>query len=74
MRFYFALILVALWATSARAIEPADSYPYPDPYLATATLSILSDDGATLGRPIDHRPRARLRGRNNLLSLQGHGA
>jgi hypothetical protein len=48
MRFNLPLILLALLATLARAIEPEDyKYPYPDPYLATATLAILSDDGAT---------------------------
>ena len=74
MRFYFALILVALWATSARAIEPADyKYPYPDPYLATATLSILSDDGATSAAQSTIVRVPGLRGRNNLPSLQGRG-
>jgi predicted alpha/beta-fold hydrolase len=74
MRFHLALILLALWARSARAIEPADyKYPYPDPYLATATLAILTDDGATSAAQSTILRVPGLRGRNNLPSLQGRG-
>lgn len=59
---------------SLRPIGAANyEYPYRDPYLATATSAILSDNGAT--RPVDstilHVPG--LAGRNNLPSLEGRG-
>jgi hypothetical protein len=57
-----------------RSIEAADyKYPYHDPYLATATTAILSDDGATprVKSTIVHVPG--LSGRNNLPSLEGRG-
>jgi hypothetical protein len=48
MRFHFALAALGMLGLLTRSIEAADyKYPYRDPYLATATTAILSDDGAT---------------------------
>jgi predicted alpha/beta-fold hydrolase len=56
------------------SIEAAGyKYPYHDPYLATATTAILSDDGVTprLKSKVVHVPG--LPGRNRLPSLEGRG-
>jgi len=56
------------------SIATADyKYPYRDPYLATATTAILSDNGATprLKSQVVHVPG--LPGRNQLPSLEGRG-
>jgi hypothetical protein len=74
MRFHFALAVLAMAGLLTRSIQAADyKYPYHDPYLATATTAILSDDGATarVKSTIVHAPG--LPGRNNLPSLQGRG-
>jgi hypothetical protein len=74
MRFRFAAALVAIlsfWSGSIRAAEY--NYPYRDPFLATATTAILSDDGATAraDSTIVHVPG--LAGRNQLPTLEGRG-
>jgi hypothetical protein len=74
MRFHFALATLATLALLTHSIEAADyNYPYQDPYLATATTAILSDDGATASvtSTIVHVPG--LPGRNNLPALEGRG-
>jgi hypothetical protein len=74
MRFHNALALLLLLGPLAHPIEAADyKYPYHDPYLATATTAILSDNGATARAKstIVHVPG--LPGRNNLPSLEGRG-
>ena len=74
MRFHFSLSLLTALSLLIGPLEAGDyKYPYHDPYLATATTAILSDDGAT--------PRADsiivqvpgLPGRNRLPSLEGRG-
>ena len=74
MRIHFALAALATLSLLTHSIEAADyKYPYHDPYLATATTAILSDDGATasVNSTIVHVPG--LPGRNNLPSLDGRG-
>ena len=74
MRFHFALAALATLSLWTHSIEAADyKYPYRDPYLATATTAILSDDGATASvtSTIIHVPG--LPGRNNLPALEGRG-
>ena len=74
MRFYFALALLITLSLSTASTEAAEyKYPYHDPYLATATVAILSDDGATkrVDSTIVHVPG--LPGRNNLPDLEGRG-
>jgi pimeloyl-ACP methyl ester carboxylesterase len=58
------------WSSTATAEY---RYPYRDPYLATATTAILSDNGATprLKSQVVHVPG--LPGRNQLPSLEGRG-
>jgi hypothetical protein len=48
-------------------------YPYYDPYLATATTAILSDNGATARADSTILRVPGLPGRNNLPSLEGRG-
>ena len=74
MRFYFALALLITLSLLTASTEAAEyKYPYHDPYLATATVAILSDDGATkrVDSTIVHVPG--LPGRNNLPDLEGRG-
>ena len=74
MRYYFALMTLIAMGLLAHSMEAADyKYPYRDPYLATATTAILSDDGATkrVDSTIVHVPG--LRGRDNLPTLEGRG-
>src|SRR4030095_13117442 len=57
-----------------RSLEAGDySYPYHDPYLATATTALLNDDAAAprAGSIIVHVPG--LPGRNRLPTLEGRG-
>ena len=74
MSFQFALALWIALSLSASSIEAAGyQYPYHDPYLATATSAILSDDGATprVDSTIVRVPG--LPGRNHLPALEGRG-
>ena len=74
MRFYFALALLITLSLLTASTEAAEyKYPYHDPYLATATVAILSNDGATkrVDSTILHVPG--LPGRNNLPDLEGRG-
>jgi hypothetical protein len=66
-------VLATVWFLSG-SIEAAEyKYPYRDPYIATATTAILSDDGATprVNSEVVHVPG--LPGRNKLPSLEGRG-
>ena len=65
----FITLIMSVGLTQAIAYQ----YPYHDPYLATATSAILSDDGATprVDSTIFHVPG--LPGRNNLSTLEGRG-
>lgn len=70
---YLAAALIVL-LLCGRSLEGAEyKYPYHDPYLATATTAILSDDGATerVTSSILHVPG--LAGRNTLPTLEGRG-
>jgi hypothetical protein len=60
MRFHFVLtVLTTLSLLTPRSLEARDyAYPYHDPFLATPTTAILSDDGAT-PRADSIIPRAR---------------
>jgi predicted alpha/beta-fold hydrolase len=72
MRFHIIVfITVCLSRSSVLAAEY--KYPYHDPYLATATTAILSDDGVTarVKSQVVHVPG--LPGRNKLPSLEGRG-
>ena len=74
MRFHFVMAALITLSLLTHSIEAADyKYPYHDPYLATATTAILSDDGATarVKSTIVHVPG--LPGRNNLPTLEGRG-
>jgi len=71
---HFALAALATLALLTHSIEAADyKYPYQDPYLATATTSILSDDGATASVTSTIVRVPGLPGRNNLPALEGRG-
>jgi len=66
--------LIALLGLAARSVQAAEySYPYHDPFLATATTAILSDDRtkAQDKSTIVHVPG--LPGRNKLPTLEGRG-
>jgi predicted alpha/beta-fold hydrolase len=70
----FVLAILIALSLLARSIEAAGyQYPYHDPYLATATSAILSDDGATprVDSTIVRVPG--LPGRNHLPTLEGRG-
>ncbi len=48
MRIHFVMAALTTLTLLTHSIEAADyKYPYRDPYLATATTAILSDEGAT---------------------------
>src|SRR5262249_42982232 len=74
-RFRFAVAtLSAVLYLAAASVQPAEyNYPYHDPFLATATTALLSDDGTKAeGRStIVHVPG--LPGRNKLPTLEGRG-
>ena len=60
MRFRFALAALTTLSLLTHSVEAADyKYPYRDPYLATATTAILSDDGRHGAGYFDHCPCAR---------------
>jgi len=74
MGYYFAVVVLTALSLLIRSIAVADyKYPYHDPYLATATSAILSDNGATprVDSTIVHVPG--LPGRNHLPTLEGRG-
>jgi predicted alpha/beta-fold hydrolase len=74
MRYYLAVAVLAGVNVLTPAIADAEyKYPYHDPYLATATSAILSDDGATprFDSTIIRVPG--LPGRNHLPTLEGRG-
>ena len=74
MRYYLAMAALIGVSFLTPSIAPADyKYPYHDPYLATATSAILSDDGATprVDSTIIRVPG--LPGRNHLPTLEGRG-
>jgi pimeloyl-ACP methyl ester carboxylesterase len=71
---YFICVVAATVGSLLSPIEAAEyKYPYRDPYIATATTAILSDDGATpkVNSEVVHVPG--LPGRNKLPSLEGRG-
>jgi predicted alpha/beta-fold hydrolase len=73
-RLLLALVLSIAWILGPTpAVAAGYQYPYRDPYLATATTAILSDDGATprVDSTIIHVPG--LPGRNHLPTLEGRG-
>jgi len=74
MGYYFTVAVLTALSLLIRSIAVADyKYPYHDPYLATATSAILSDNGATprVDSTIVHVPG--LPGRNRLPTLEGRG-
>lgn len=71
---YFIWVVAATLGSLLRPMEAAEhNYPYRDPYIATATTAILSDNGATprVSSEVVHVPG--LPGRNKLPSLEGRG-
>jgi len=74
MGFHFALAALIMLGLLTHSIEAADyKFPYRDPYLATATTAILSDDGATARVTSTIVRVPGLPGRNNLPDLEGRG-
>ena len=74
MRFHFALAVLAALGLLTRSIEAADyTYPYHDPYLATATSAILGNDEATTRVESNVLRVPGLPGRNKLPGLEGRG-
>jgi hypothetical protein len=74
MGHFFAVAVLTALSLLNRSIAVADyKYPYRNPYLATATSAILSDNGATprVDSTIVHVPG--LPGRNHLPTLEGRG-
>jgi hypothetical protein len=69
----FYLLLATIWFSSGSIEATEYKYPHRDPYIATATTAILSDDGATprVNSEVVHVPG--LPGRNRLPSLEGRG-
>ena len=70
--FFFSVFITLCLSWSS--VEAAEyKYPYQDPYLATATTAIFSDDSPTprLASQIVHVPG--LPGRNQLATLEGRG-
>jgi len=73
-RFRFAAATLSVALCLAVSVQAAEyNYPYHDPFLATATTALLSDDGTKAeGRStIVHVPG--LPGRNKLPTLEGRG-
>lgn len=70
---FICLVAAALGFSLSPGEAAEYSYPYRDPYIATATTAILSDDGATprVNSEVVHVPG--LPGRNKLPSLEGRG-
>lgn len=72
MRFTLMLAFLTAWNFNAVSAHAAGySYPYPDPYLATATTAILSGNGSCVESSILRIPG--LPGRNELPTLEGRG-
>jgi hypothetical protein len=72
MRFHF-IVFITVYLSWSSVAAAEYKYPYHDPYLATATTAILSDDGVTarVKSQVVHVPG--LPGRNKLPSLEGRG-
>jgi predicted alpha/beta-fold hydrolase len=72
---HFTLAVLFALALLTRSVEAAKyyEYPYRDPYLATATSSILDNDGVTAGVESDILRIPGLPGRNRLPGLEGRG-
>ena len=74
MRFHFALAVLAALGLLTRSIEAADyTYPYRDPYLATATSAILGNDEATTRVESNVLRLPGIAGRNKFPGLEGRG-
>ena len=74
MGYYFVVAVLTALSLLNRSIAVAEyKYPYHNPYLATATSAILSDNGATprVDSTIVRVPG--LPGRNHLPTLEGRG-
>jgi len=71
----FAVVpLIALLSLAARSVQAAEyNYPYHDPFLATATTAILSDDGTKAQDKSTIVHVTGLPGRNKLPTLEGRG-
>ena len=71
--FFIYVVAATLGFLSSPSDAAEYNYPYRDPYIATATTAILSDDGATprVNSEVVHVPG--LPGRNQLPSLEGRG-
>jgi len=68
-----AALVIALCLLTHTVGAAEYNYPYRNPYLATATIAILSDDGATAPAKSNILRVPGLPGRNNLPSLEGRG-
>ena len=75
MRFHFAApVLLASLCLLTNLVEAADyKYPFHDPFRATATTAILSDDGATARSKSTIVHVRGLPGRNKINGLEGRG-
>ncbi|MGH7809608.1 MAG: hypothetical protein ACREP5_04955, partial [Candidatus Binatia bacterium] len=75
MNGHFALVVLFALGLLTPSVEAAEyyKYPYRDPYLATATSSILDNEGATAGVESDVLRVPGLPGRNRLPGLEGRG-
>lgn len=74
MRCELVSAIITALCLLIHGVAAADyKYPYHDPYLATATVAILSDDGATARAESTILRVPGLPGRNNLPSLEGRG-
>ncbi|HSK30047.1 MAG TPA: hypothetical protein VLA17_08800 [Candidatus Limnocylindria bacterium] len=74
MRYELVSAIVTALCLMIHGVAAADyKYPYHDPYLATATVAILSDEGATARRESTILRVPGLPGRNHLPPLEGRG-
>jgi hypothetical protein len=72
-RFAAAAMTAILWLSTNLLLAAQYNYPYHDPFLATATTAILSDQGTAARGHSTIVHVAGIRGRNDLATLEGRG-